>query len=133
MVLAAAVTRFAVWGLAASTALLPVAWEIRGYGRLVETSVRVLLAGEISMFASQYFVDIPLFHRLKTLAGRSGFGVRYNLSTLLSGALSTVLFMFIAFLGTDAPLFALLLSQLAFRALVSLILTPLFSGLVRLA
>ena len=128
-VVGAAVARFAVWGIAASTAFLPVAWEIPGYSSVVLSSVRVLIAGELSMLASQYIVDIPLFDRLKRVGG--SFGLRYNVSTLCSGALSTVLFMTIAFVGTGAPVESLIVSQLLLRALISIVLTPLFLWVLR--
>ena len=129
VIVASVFVRMFIIGFVLLTFLLPTSSEEMGYRKIMGLSFRIYAAGEIGTFVSQYFIDVPIFHRLKECGG--AFWIRYNLSTILSQGVSIFLMVGIAFVGTDKPVVQIMFGQFVFRMFTAIILTPVFSLMAR--
>ena len=84
----------------------------------------LLLAGEVSIFVSQYFVDVRVFDYLKTRY--RSFIVRYNVSNLISYTLGLLVFLLLAFWDKDVDIVGLFFGQLGLRLVLQFALAPVF-------
>ena len=91
VVVCALVTRIIVWVLVSALMALPVLSEPPGFGKVVNSSLALFLAGEISIFVSQYFVDVRIFDWVRRRY--PAFWVRYSLSNLVSYVVGLVIFL----------------------------------------
>lgn len=132
VVLSAASARLVVYCFIAISYALPTFHQPNGYSSIINQSFRILLAGEIALVATQYFIDVPLFSWIKKRL-LYGFWVRYNLSNLVSQSIAAILFITLAFIGTGKPIISLIISQIFLRAILSITLTPVFVGIGRWA
>ena len=80
----------------------------------------VFLAGEISTFVSQYFLEIPVFSWLKK---RIGFSRSFLAGGLLNTAIAAPIFSLVAFWGTP-HLFIMMLNQSLFSLIVRVVALP---------
>lgn len=128
-VLTAVVIRLFIWCFIALSYMLPTFRQPDGYQVIMLSGFRLLVAGEVTLVLTQYFLDVPVFAWLKRKTSY-GFWVRYNLSNILSQSLLTCLFITMAFIGTGKPIVELIFYAILFRTIVSMTLTPLFVGLL---
>ena len=88
---------------------------------------RITIASLIGFICSQT-IDVSLYHLIwkKTGDGKSKLWLRNNGSTLISQAVDTVLFTFLAFWGTYPTdvFFSILITTYLFKAIVALVDTP---------
>lgn len=95
------------------------------YNQVVWGSSRLFIAGEISMFFTQYFMEIPFFAWLRK---RIAFTASYSVAGLLNVAVSALVFGAIAFWGL--PGFkGLLVGQWVAALAIRLVALPLASAL----
>ena len=84
--------------------------------------------GSLAGYACSQLIDVTLYHFIwnKTGGGRSKLWLRNNGSTLISQAIDTVIFTFIAFWGTypNNVFFSILITTYLFKAIVALLDTP---------
>lgn len=84
--------------------------------------------GSLAGYACSQTVDVLLYHGIwnKTGGGRSFLWLRNNGSTLVSQAIDTVIFTFIAFWGVypNEVFFSILITTYLFKAIVALLDTP---------
>jgi uncharacterized integral membrane protein (TIGR00697 family) len=126
VVVSSLVIRLILWCVIAGLLLLPTVQETSGYQQMVHTSFQIVLAGELSMFVSQYFVDTRIFHWVKSRF--SYFPVRYVVSNLASFTIGSAIFLPIAFWGRPGiSLMALFWGHLAARLLIQLIMLPVWT------
>lgn len=130
-VLTAFVVRLFIFAWIGMTMLLPTQHMTPGYMKIMTKGFRFLLAAEITLVVSQYFVDIPIFAWIKRRV-KGGFWIRYNLSNVVSFTISATIFMNIAFWGTGKPIPALIFGSVFYKLIMSFCLTPFFEVLVRL-
>jgi len=124
-VLTAAVIRVLVWIFIAASFLLPTFQQPVGFDSIMQSSLRILIAGEISLVLTQYFIDVPLFDWLKQRI-KYGFWARYNISNMMSQSLLFSIFIVIAFFNTGKPLGELILWGILLRIFISILFTPIF-------
>ena len=124
VIVAGLVTRLVVWALVSALFLLPVLSEPVGFRAMVASSLTLLLAGEVSIFVSQYFVDVRVFDYLKTRY--RSFIVRYNVSNLISYTLGLLVFLLLAFWDKDVDIVGLFFGQLGLRLVLQFALAPVF-------
>lgn len=98
VVITSVVVRFTIYGLVALGLLIPVVKETPGFSEMILTGIRLLIASELAIGLSQYFIDIPLFSYMKERYGH--FFVRYNVSNLVSTAIQGTIFVLIGFWGS---------------------------------
>ncbi|ACB74466.1 queuosine precursor transporter [Opitutus terrae] len=84
---------------------------------------RILLGGWLSYLVGNH-VDVIVFHWIKRYTGEKHFWIRKNLSTAVSQALDTVIFMTIAFYGVF-PIASAIPGQYLLKFAVALVCTPL--------
>lgn len=88
---------------------------------------RITIASLIGFICSQT-IDVSLYHLIwkKTGDGKAKLWLRNNGSTLISQAVDTVLFTFLAFWGTYPTdvFFSILITTYLFKAIVALVDTP---------
>jgi uncharacterized integral membrane protein (TIGR00697 family) len=126
VVVSSLVIRLILWGVIAGLLLLPVVKETPGYMDMVQTSFQIVLAGELSMFISQYFVDTKLFDWVKSRFNH--FAVRYLVSNVVSFTIGSAVFLPIAFWGRPGiSLWALFWGHLMARFLIQLVFLPLWT------
>lgn len=133
VILASLINRAVLYGLVGLLLLLPVVRETPGYMDIVKQSFRILVAGEIAIFLSQYFIDVHIFDFFKRLFKEKWFVIRYNVSNIVSQTLSTSLFMTLAFYGAThlhVPLPSLIIGGVTLRLMMSIILTPMMRLLI---
>lgn len=92
------------------------------YALIVNQSWRVAGAGALSFIASQT-LDIYVFHYLKNMHKERLLGLRNILSTSISQAIDTTLFIVIAFFGVY-PILPLILTQWIIKVGIAFIDTP---------
>jgi len=127
VVVCALVTRIIVWVLVSALMALPVLSEPPGFGKVVNSSLALFLAGEISIFVSQYFVDVRIFDWVRRRY--PAFWVRYSLSNLVSYVVGLVIFLVLAFWGKDVDLVGLFVGQIMVRLTLQALLMPFFSAI----
>ena len=127
VVVCALVTRIIVWVLVSALMALPVLSEPPGFGKVVNSSLALFLAGEISIFVSQYFVDVRIFDWVRRRY--PAFWVRYSLSNMVSYVVGLVIFLVLAFWGKDVDLVGLFVGQIMVRLTLQALLMPLFSAI----
>ena len=91
---------------------------------------RIILASVVAYLVSQYH-DVWAFHFWRKLTGGRHLWLRNNASTLVSQAIDTCLFIFLAFYGVF-PVLPLILGQYFIKLCISLLDTPVVYGLVHL-
>jgi uncharacterized integral membrane protein (TIGR00697 family) len=104
---------------------LPSAEFYRGtesYREIFGLSSRLILAGTIAYFVSQTF-DVWFFSKIKRATAGRFLWLRNNLSTGLSQAIDTAIFVAIGFYGV-APLWELFLGQYLVKLCIAVIDTP---------
>lgn len=90
---------------------------------------RIFLAGEAMNLIQNLLLDIPVFDKLKKV--KINFFIRSNLSNIISWTLGSVLFVFLAFYGTKAFGWQLIIGQMLVRYPLTLIYTILTAYLVK--
>ncbi len=91
---------------------------------------RIILASVVAYLVSQYH-DVWAFHFWRKLTGGRHLWLRNNASTLVSQAIDTCLFIFLAFYGVF-PVLPLILGQYFIKLCITLLDTPVVYGLVHL-
>ena len=89
---------------------------------------RIAVAGEAQLLVGQWFVATRVFSWARA---RSGFGLAYNVTAVVSEAVSLAVFVVIANAGTARPILSVIAGGLLLRWVLSLALTPAFWGLAR--
>ncbi len=92
------------------------------YEAIVTPSWRIALAGAAAFLVSQ-FVDINIFHKLKSRHHRSKLVVRNLVSTSVGQSFDTLIFITIAFYGMF-PLLPLIVGQLVVKVIIAFVDTP---------
>lgn len=104
-------------------------WSIsndEAYSFVMGASQLILIGGIVGLAVSS-FVDVSIFSYLKKAhAGKNLLWLRNNLSTVVGQAVGTIVFVIIAFASRFPveALFSMVVGQIAFKALVALIDTP---------
>ena len=99
---------------------IPTAAAPLNYKVFVLSAWWIFLAGEISMWTTQYFLEIPFFSWIRQIFG---FGNSYILSGILNTAISALLFSIIAFWGAS-KLGTLILGQWVFSVGIRVVSLP---------
>ena len=101
---------------------------INGSLQIVFGLVPRVTLGSLAGYACSQLIDVFLYHFIwdKTGNNRSKLWLRNNGSTLISQAIDTVIFTFIAFRGVypNEVFFSILLTTYLFKAIVALLDTP---------
>lgn len=131
-VLSSLFVRIGMYALISILALLPVFKETQGFTEIILIGTRLLVAGEIAAFVSQYFVDVRIFDWARSKY--NNFAVRYTASNLISGAIHSVTFVTIGFIGTpmQSHMLDLMIGGYLIKLAIQVVLTPFFSMLVAL-
>lgn len=103
---------------------LPVVYQPVGFSEMFIQSYRMFIGAEIATFLLQYFVDIPIFAWMTKKRIFRWFGLRYNLSNLVSVSLTTTIVILIGYIGTQVDIYTLLFGQVFMRIAITLITTP---------
>jgi uncharacterized PurR-regulated membrane protein YhhQ (DUF165 family) len=93
----------------------------QNYTETMQGAFRLFLAGEVSTFLTQYFMEIPFFSWLRRFWGFAG---SYVGAGLLNVAVSSFLFSLVAFWGSNG-LLSLIRGQCSVALLVRLSALPL--------
>jgi len=93
-------------------------------------ATRIILASVVAYLVSQYH-DVWAFHFWRKVTRERHLWLRNNASTLVSQAIDTCLFIFLAFYGVF-PLLPLILGQYFIKLCIALLDTPVVYGLVHL-
>lgn len=101
---------------------LPGTAKAVGFTSILAQSFKLMIAGEISVFVSQYFFDVPIFNYFK----RFPFVARVMASDLVSQALQTVGFVLIGFMGQNVPHFKMIVSAYVMRIIFSAVKALIF-------
>ena len=129
-----AVARAVVWGGFLANALLalyglfvlalpaPPWFEDAAYRAVLGQSARVVVASLTAYLVAQ-LANTYLFEGI-----RGGLGAKVTGSNAVAILIDTVVFITLAFAGTGAPLFNMMLGQLLFKFAISLLLLPLVYG-----
>lgn len=131
MVNAGFAVQLLVWALVALAVVAPPApfWERQAaYAELLGAANRIILAS-LAAYAISQTLDVWEFHWLKERLGGRWLWLRNNLSTLVSQAVDTVVFVTVAFYG-QFPLLPLIGGQLVVKYAIALLDTPVVYGLV---
>lgn len=88
-------------------------------------SARMILASMTAYLISQAN-DVLIFHKIKQSTGTKMKWLRNNISTLLSQAIDTAIFITIAFYGVVPNLGWMIVSQYIVKAIIALLDTPFF-------
>jgi uncharacterized integral membrane protein (TIGR00697 family) len=132
MIITAAIVRLIVWIVVGLSLLLPTFSMTPNFDVIITDSFRFLIAGELSIIFSQYFIDIPIFDFFKRKL-KYGFVLRYNISNIISGLLASIIFNTIAFLGTDKPILQLVFTNWIFKiVVVTGLLSPVWAVISKL-
>lgn len=83
---------------------------------------RILLGGWLSYLVGNH-VDVSIFQWIRNRTGEKWFWLRKNVSTLISQAIDTVIFMSVAF-GGVFPIAKAIPGQYLLKIIVALVLTP---------
>lgn len=99
------------------------------YSQVFGLTLRITIASLIA-FALAQFNDVALFHHLKQKTNNKWLWLRNNVSTLVSQAIDSFVFIFIAFYGVSEKfdlgfVFELALSYYIFKIVFALLDTPL--------
>jgi len=98
-------------------------WEnAEGYQNAFGLSLRIIAAGTVAYIISQLH-DVWLFHVIRSVTGERALWLRKSLSTVVSQAIDSAIFVFVAFWGV-APLWELFLGQFIIKAAIALLDTP---------
>jgi len=124
---------FAAAGTALTVFLPPAPfWKLQqAYAQLFGLVPRITLASLITYLVSQHH-DVWMFHLLKMKTGGRHLWLRNNISTMLSQAIDTVLFITLAFAFTVPwdTLLGMMLGQYVVKVILALLDTPLVYLLV---
>ncbi len=100
---------------------LPTTWEPAGYDKIFAMGIRLFLAGEVAIWVTQFFMEIPFFCYLRK---KVGFGSTFLATTFVTEPMSMALFAVLAFAGTGAPLLRVTVSKVIVAALSRLVIGP---------
>ena len=92
---------------------------------------RILLGGWLSYVVGNH-IDVMVFHKIRQITGERYFWVRKNVSTAISQAIDTVIFMTIAFYGVF-PIVDAIPGQYLLKLGVAALCTPLSAAAIRFA
>lgn len=99
-------------------------WESQEeYSFILGSNLRIVFASMIAYLVSQHH-DVWAFHFWKNKTNGKYLWVRNNLSTLFSQIIDTVIFIFVAFYGTGAPIVTMIISQYVIKLVIALADTP---------
>lgn len=125
-ILASTITKiFAAFAIAALL-LIPFFKETPGFIDVIKSAFRIEFASMMSMFISQYFIDVKIFDFFRKKY--DSFFIRYTLSNT-SQIIGISIFGFIAFYGTGLNLGQVILGNIIVRFGLQFILTPVYSFL----
>ncbi len=93
------------------------------YNQVFGASLRIIVASLIAYLLSQ-FHDVWAFHFWRKMTKGKHLWLRNNLSTCASQLIDTVVFIFIAFAGTGAPVFTMMWGQFLAKAVIAAADTP---------
>jgi uncharacterized integral membrane protein (TIGR00697 family) len=128
VVVSALIIRIVLWLIIGGLMWLPVVHQTPGYEKMVHTSFQIVVAGELSMFVSQYFVDTKLFDWVKRRF--RFFAIRYLVSNVVSFTVGSLVFLPIAFWGREGlDFWPMFWGHLVARFLVQAIMLPVFTVL----
>lgn len=86
---------------------------------LLSSSVRLMLASPVAYVIWQ-FIDIWIYHFIKSRTGEAKLWLRNNVSTVIAQAGSTLTFFGLAFIGTDVPWLEISYVTIAFYWVIAL-------------
>lgn len=101
------------------------------YVLLLGQNWRVVIASLVGYYISQ-LLDVTVFHAIKQKTGEGKKWLRTCGSTALSSLIDTMVFIFIAFLGTVPNVVQMILSQYFIKFLLSVLEVPVFYGIMKL-
>ena len=86
---------------------------------------RILLGGWLSYMVGNH-IDVIIFHRIRRITGERYFWVRKNVSTAVSQAVDTLIFMTVAFYGVF-PIATAIPGQYLLKLVIAVLCTPISS------
>lgn len=99
--------------------------EMKELQTVIDSSLRVTMASVVAFFVSQ-FLDVHIFHAVKTMTNGRARWLRNNLSTMTSQLVDTGIFITIAFWGIVPNIGYLILSQYVVKLGLAILDTPIF-------
>lgn len=117
-----AVTRAIVWCIGLVVVSMQGIVIVEGFDKFVVSTFRILIAGEVAIVLSQYFIDIKVFDVVSRRF--ESFFLKYNISTVISQIASISIFIMIALYGKVENITPILLSGILFRVTATICMTP---------
>lgn len=113
------------------TYFLPALNQSNQFNNVFGLSIRVIIASFTTFLISQ-FIDIEIFHKLKTLFPRVKW-IRNNLSTITSRTIDTAIFYHLLLIGTMpySTLLSIIIPIFPINIILSLLDTPIFYKLTK--
>lgn len=115
--------RLIAWLVFWSTLWWPTAREPENMDAIAHQAFRLFLGAEAAAVTAQYLFDVPIFAFVKRLFHGKLFFVRYNVSNILSGVVSSFVFITIAF-GTPDDYLDLVRGNFMSRLILGILATP---------
>jgi len=101
------------------------------FEKVFSLSGRILLGGLLAYLVSQ-FLDVWVFHKIKSITGEKFLWLRNNGSTAISQLVDTVIFITVAFAGVVSNLPELILGQYVIKLVIAFIDTPIVYAAVKI-
>lgn len=130
VVVDALVVRILVFALVVPlVVLLPTKSEPDGFDAWLGGSVRLFIAGWISLYVSAWWVNTILFTRWRDRWKGRWFVARVIGVSLPTYLVSTIVYVLVGWLGTPTDLFSLIVGTVVVRMVVSLVGAPVGTGI----
>ena len=97
--------------------------DVGAYNAVLNQGLRIIIASLAAYIMSQ-FHDVWAFHYWRKVTGARHLWLRNNLSTWASQFIDTVVFILIAFAGTDKPVFDMIWGQYVAKIIIAAADTP---------
>ncbi|MCL3779130.1 VUT family protein [Prolixibacteraceae bacterium JC049] len=105
-------------------------WENQEqYELILGSNLRIVIASLLAYIVSQTH-DVWAFHFWKRLTNGKYLWLRNNLSSMVSQLLDTVIFIVVAFYGTGAPMWTMIVGQYLIKLGIAALDTPLVYAMV---
>ncbi|MDG5787461.1 queuosine precursor transporter [Evansella sp. AB-P1] len=101
-------------------------WELQREFEMILGAVPRMVAASLIAYSISQLFDVHLFHKLKAKTNGKHLWLRNNMSTLASQLLDSIIFVFIAFIGTMplSALFVMIGTQYVVKLAIALADTP---------
>ncbi len=99
------------------------------YAAILGANMRIVIASMAAYLVSQWH-DVWAFHFIKSKTGTKWLWLRNNISSMFSQLFDTCVFIFIAFYGTGAPIWQMIIGQYVIKVAIAAIDTPIVYALV---